>query len=83
MSWLMLGGDNVFERITFDPQVMAGRACVRGMRITVAQVLRLMGSGMTGQEIFAAYPYLELEDLNASLQYAAFLASEEVYPLAG
>ncbi|KAM3097857.1 DUF433 domain-containing protein [Phormidesmis sp. 146-12] len=83
MSWLMLGGNNVFERITFDPQVMAGRACIRGMRITVAQVLRLMGSGMTGQEILAAYPYLELEDLNASLQYAAFLASEEVYPLAG
>ncbi|WP_446869134.1 DUF433 domain-containing protein [Phormidesmis sp. 146-12] len=73
----------MFERITFDPQVMAGRACIRGMRITVAQVLRLMGSGMTGQEILAAYPYLELEDLNASLQYAAFLASEEVYPLAG
>ncbi len=83
MNWLKLGGNNVFERITFDPQVMAGRACIRGMRITVAQVLRLMGSGMTGQEILAAYPYLELEDLNASLQYAAFLASEEVYPLAG
>ena len=73
----------MFERITFNPQIMAGRACIRGMRITVAQVLRLMGSGMTEQEILTAYPYLEIEDLNASLQYAAFLANEEVYPLAG
>jgi uncharacterized protein (DUF433 family) len=76
----------VFERITFDPQIMGGRACIRGMRITVSQVLRLIASGMTVQEILEAYPYLEEEDLKVSLQYAAFLADEEVYqvyPVAG
>jgi uncharacterized protein (DUF433 family) len=76
----------VFERITFDPQIMGGRACIRGMRITVSQVLRLIASGMTVQEILEAYPYSEEEDLKVSLQYAAFLAEEEVYqvyPVAG
>ncbi len=76
----------MFERITFDPQIMGGRACIRGMRITVSQVLRLIASGMTVQEILEAYPYLEEEDLKVSLQYAAFLAEEEVYqvyPVAG
>jgi uncharacterized protein (DUF433 family) len=76
----------VFERITFDPQIMGGRACIRGMRITVSQVLRLIASEMTVQEILEAYPYLEEEDLKVSLQYAAFLADEEVYqvyPVAG
>jgi uncharacterized protein (DUF433 family) len=76
----------VFERITFDPQIMGSRACIRGMRITVSQVLRLIASGMTVQEILEAYPYLEEEDLKVSLQYAAFLADEEVYqvyPVAG
>lgn len=76
----------MFERITFDPQIMGGRACIRGMRITVSQVLRLIASEMTVQEILEAYPYLEEEDLKVSLQYAAFLADEEVYqvyPVAG
>jgi uncharacterized protein (DUF433 family) len=73
----------VFERITFTPQIMGGRACIRGMRITVSHVLRLIASGMTVKEILEAYPYLEEEDLKVSLQYAAFLADEEVYPVAG
>ncbi len=74
----------MFERITFDPQIMGGRACIRGMRITVSQVLRLIASEMTVKEILEAYPYLEQEDLKVSLQYAAFLADEEViYPVAG
>jgi uncharacterized protein (DUF433 family) len=78
------GGRLVFERITFDPQIMGGRACIRGMRITVSQVLRLIASEMTVKEILEAYPYLEQEDLKVSLQYAAFLADEEViYPVAG
>jgi uncharacterized protein (DUF433 family) len=62
---------------------MGGRTCIQGMRITVSQVLRLIASEMTVQEILEAYPYLEGEDLKASLQYAAFLADEEVYPVAG
>jgi uncharacterized protein (DUF433 family) len=73
----------VFGRITFNTQIMGGRACIRGMRITVSQVLRLIASGMTVKEILEAYPYLEEEDLKVSLQYAAFLADEEVYPVAG
>lgn len=73
----------MFGRITFNTQIMGGRACIRGMRITVSQVLRLIASGMTVKEILEAYPYLEEEDLKVSLQYAAFLADEEVYPVAG
>ena len=68
-----------FERITFNPQVMGGRACIRGMRITVSLVVSLVANGMSHIEILAAYPYLEAEDIKASLQYAAFLANEEVY----
>ena len=70
----------MFERITFDPRVMAGRACIRGMRITVSLVLNLVANGMTPDEILAEYPDLEAEDIRAALQYAASLASEEVHP---
>ena len=52
-----------FDRITFDPQVMVGRACIRGMRITVALVLNLTANGMTAEEIVRAYPYLEPDDV--------------------
>jgi uncharacterized protein (DUF433 family) len=69
------------ERITFDPQVMGGRACIRGMRITVGLVLSLLANRMTFKEILAAYPYLEVDDLQACLEYGACLASEEVWPL--
>ena len=70
-----------FERITFDPKVMGGRACIRGMRITVALVLNLVASGMTTEEILATYPYLEAEDIQETLRYAAWLADEQVLPL--
>lgn len=68
----------MFDRITFDPQIMGGRACIRGMRITVALVLNLLSSGMSVEEILEAYPYLETEDIYACLRYASFLASEQV-----
>lgn len=68
----------MFDRITFDSQIMAGRACIRGMRITVSLVLNLIASGMTQSEILEAYPYLEAEDIKACLQYAAFLADEKI-----
>lgn len=51
-----------FERLTFDPQVMGGRACIRGMRITVSLVVNLVANGMTIAAIIEAYPYLEPED---------------------
>lgn len=69
------------ERITFDPAVMGGRACIRGLRVTVALVLNLVAGGMTTREIIADYPYLEPEDIRQALQYAAWLADEHVYPL--
>jgi uncharacterized protein (DUF433 family) len=70
-----------FDRITFDPQVMGGRACLRGMRITVALIVNLVANGMTTAEILEAYPYLEPEDVRQALQYAAWLAEETVHPL--
>jgi len=67
------------KRITFDPQVKGGRACIRGMRITVSLILNLIANGMTHEEILEAYPYLEPEDIQAALNYAAWLADESVY----
>ena len=69
------------ERITFDPQVKGGRACIRGMRITVSLILNLIANGMTQEEILEAYPYLEPEDIQAALNYAAWLADESVYTM--
>lgn len=62
-----------FDRITFDQNMMSGRACIRGMRVTVSLVLGLVAQGMTASEIIEAYPYLEDEDIRQSLQYAAYL----------
>jgi len=72
-----------FERITFDPQVMGGRACIRGMRITVVLVVNLMANGMSIEEILREYPDLEAADVRQVLSYAAALANEEVHPLVG
>lgn len=68
-----------FERITFDLDVMGGRACIRGMRVTVSLVVNLVASGMSTKEILEAYPYLEAEDVSESLRYAAWLAEDAVY----
>jgi uncharacterized protein (DUF433 family) len=57
-----------FDRITFDSHVMGGRACLRGMRITVSLVVNLVANGMTTAEILEAYPYLEPEDVRQALQ---------------
>ncbi len=69
------------DRITFDPNIMAGKACIRGMRITVSLILNLVANGMTTAEIIAAYPYLQAEDIEQTLQYAALLADESVYAM--
>jgi uncharacterized protein (DUF433 family) len=71
------------DRITFNPQIMGGRACIRGMRITVSLVLSLIANGLTNAEILSEYPDLEVADIKASLLYAAFLANEEVRSFAG
>jgi len=70
-----------FDRITFDPNVMGGRACIRGMRITVSLVVNLVANEMTIDEIIEAYPYLEPDDVKQALQYVAWLAEEAIYPL--
>ena len=68
----------MFDRITFDPAVMGGRACIRGMRITVALVVNLVANGMSKEDIIREYPELEGEDIRESLQYASALANEEI-----
>ena len=70
-----------FDRITHDPNVMGGRACIRGMRVTVSLVLNLVASGATSDEITEAYPYLDAEDIRQTLKYAAWLAAESIHPL--
>ncbi len=68
------------ERITFDPLVMGGRACIRGMRVSVALILNLVADGMSEEAILEAYPYLEAEDIHEALRYASLLAQESVFP---
>lgn len=64
------------SRISFDPQVMGGKPCIRGMRITVGTIVGLVASGRSHEEILALYPYLEAEDIREALQYAAWRSSE-------
>jgi uncharacterized protein (DUF433 family) len=69
------------NRITFDPNIMGGRACIRGMRVTVSLIMNLVANGMTIEEIVKDYPYLEPEDIQQALRYAAWLTEENVYAL--
>lgn len=66
-----------FKRITIDPSVCTGKACIRGLRFPVSRLLGLLASGETKETILIAYPYLEPEDIDEVLLYAAFLAEEE------
>ena len=70
-----------FERITVDPGQMGGVPCVRGLRIPVATVLRLLAGGLDEQRILADYPDLESEDIRECLRYAAAAAMERELPL--
>ncbi len=70
-----------FERITHDPAVMGGKPCIRGLRCTVGMILGLMASGKSRERILQAYPYLEPEDLDAALVYAAWRLEEREEPL--
>lgn len=69
------------DRITIDPAVMGGKACIRGMRVTVGTVVGLLATGRSAAEILAAYPYLEHEDIEQSLAYAAWRLEEREVPL--
>ena len=70
------------ERITFDPTVMGGKPCIRGIRVTVGTIVGLLAAGRTEAEVLKAYPYLEADDLRAALTYAAWRAEEKDIPLA-
>ncbi len=69
------------DRITFDPAVMGGKACVRGMRVTAGMVVGLLAAGRSRAEILEAYPYLEEEDIGQCLAYAAWRLEEREVPL--
>ena len=68
-------------RITFDPEVMGGKPCIRGMRVTAGMVLGMLASGHSHEDILKLYPYLEPEDITAVLEYAALRAQEIELPL--
>jgi uncharacterized protein (DUF433 family) len=68
------------DRITFEPGKMGGRACIRGMRVTVGLVVSLVAEGLSWDEIISDYPYLEREDIRQALSYAAWLTREEIIP---
>ena len=69
----------MFDRITIEPGKMGGKPCVRGMRVPVSLVVNLVANGMTDDEILAAYPYLEKEDIRQCLLYAAALVQDDTY----
>ena len=68
-----------FDRITFDPQILGGRASIRGMRIPVSVIVGQLANGATFEEVLAGYPDLEREDIQQALGYAAWLAQEQVH----
>ena len=70
------------DRITRQPDVMGGKACIHGMRITVGMVVGQIGAGHSIDEVLADYPYLEREDIMQALRYAAWLAEEREVVLA-
>jgi uncharacterized protein (DUF433 family) len=67
---------NNFSRITRSPEVMGGKPCIRGMRVTVGAIVGLVASGHSNSEILQAYPYLEEDDIREALRYAAWRAEE-------
>ena len=70
------------ERITRDPNVMGGKACIRGMRVTVGMIVGQIGAGRSVEQILDDYPYLEREDVMQALRYAAWLSQEREVVLA-
>jgi uncharacterized protein (DUF433 family) len=73
---------DLLARITHDPEVMGGRPCIRGMRVTVGTILGLLSTGRSVADVLAAYPYLERDDVHAALSYASWRAEEVELPLA-
>lgn len=67
------------DRITFDPDVLGGKACIRGMRISVSLIVNLIANGMLAEEIIDEYPDLEIEDIHQALHYAAWVTDDLFY----
>ena len=68
-------------RITFDPGVMGGKPCIRGMRVTVGTIVGLVAAGHSIEDILRAYPYLQEDDIRQALEYAAWRVEEVEVPL--
>ena len=74
--------DELLERISINPEVMVGKPVIRGTRIPVELIVRMLSQGIPETEILKEYPHLEIEDIRAALTYAAkVLANEEVFPI--
>lgn len=71
-----------FDRITRDPGVMGGKACIRGMRVTVGMIVGQIGAGISIDELLADYPYLDREDILQALTYAAWRTEDREVDLA-
>jgi uncharacterized protein (DUF433 family) len=71
----------MFDRISIDPRICHGQACVKGTRIPVHQIVRMLANGDTVEDLLKDYPTLERADILACLEYAATLAEEQVSPL--
>lgn len=65
------------NRITQHPEMMGGKPCIRGMRVTVGMILRQLGAGVTREELLGDYPYLESKDIDAALQFVAWVIQEQ------
>jgi uncharacterized protein (DUF433 family) len=72
---------NNLPRITFDPAIMGGKPCIRGLRVTVGTIVGLVAAGHSWADIVQAYPYLEEEDIRQALAYAAWRVEERELPL--
>ena len=70
-----------FDRITFDSRVMGGKPCIRGMRVTVGTIVGLVASNYSKEDILRLYPYLEPQDIDQALSYAAWRVEEMDIPL--
>jgi uncharacterized protein (DUF433 family) len=72
-----------FDRVTSDPDILGGKACIRGMRISVSLIVNLVANGMTVQQILDEYPDLESKDIEEALRFAAWVAEDAIQVPAG
>jgi len=71
----------MYEQISIDPKICHGQACIKGTRIPVHQIIRMLANGDKAEEIIEDYPSLKIEDIHACLEYAASLAEEQLTPI--